>query len=397
MRNDHITRTDWYLTLALCLWFAAPLVLPPSRWGPQASGAWIVGLLLLFLIAVCRGLNLWPVKADPPDSVKADPSDAVERTLFDHLKPARLMITWWIVSGTATVAVGFPRVQVSLRHYRNQSPTKPDPDDDGGVGIKGDLDLTLTKISPKPNEVVSPHLAAVSVHFHCPQELDSQRCRITVQPLDPDRQIMTISDNGLTAQLQGLPLAPDAYMVIVDLYDLAGHSGEITYHFLVPFLQDFTGGDLGYWQTDGRVQEGRLLMCSPQKIDEAALRRRFAGDIVVEMEVETVAPYVGGFGLVVSGSYAIVFEPDGVTVRIKKGLKELSKTSLEEPLQPSVPYHLKVQRQGDTLHAFVDGVLVAQATDPAPLGPSHNRVAVQVLRSHLFVDNVSIYPPLPSH
>ena len=56
-------------------------------------------------------------------------------------------------------------------------------------------------------------------------------------------------------------------------------------------------------------------------------------------------------------------------------------------------YHMKIERKGDTISAWVDGQLLASMVDEDPLwGPGHDHFAINNWQSELWFDNLKITP-----
>ena len=60
---------------------------------------------------------------------------------------------------------------------------------------------------------------------------------------------------------------------------------------------------------------------------------------------------------------------------------------------PGRTYHMKIERKGDTISAWVDGELLARMKDPDPLaGSGHEYFAFNNWQAELWFDNLKITP-----
>jgi hypothetical protein len=139
------------------------------------------------------------------------------------------------------------------------------------------------------------------------------------------------------------------------------------------------------------------------------LRRTLPRDVRIEFDVRSMAPEgdikVEVFGDGVSKatqasytatSYVVIFGGWGNKQNVLARLDEHGDDRVVgKPLKvvPGQTYHMKIERRGATITAWVDGQVLVSMTDPDPLeGPGHDHFAFNDWQAELWFDNLVIQP-----
>jgi hypothetical protein len=175
---------------------------------------------------------------------------------------------------------------------------------------------------------------------------------------------------------------------------------------------DFERKDLGpVWHNTGGPYEivNGLLHVKGARNKPLWLRRTLPRDVRIELDVRSESPE-GDIKLEVFGdgvskaltasytatSYVVIFGGWGNQKNLIARLDEHGSDRVEGPakkVEPGHTYHMKIERKGDTITAWVDGVVLAQLRDPAPLaGVGHDHFAINNWQSDLWFDNLKITP-----
>lgn len=178
------------------------------------------------------------------------------------------------------------------------------------------------------------------------------------------------------------------------------------------FRDDFTRTDLGpMWNNTGgnwRVQEGELRAQGARN-HPLWLRRRLPRDVRVEFDARSDSPdgdlKVEIFGDGVSfaredsytaTSYVVIFGGWRNTLDVLARMDEHATDRVAHPSRRVVPgqtYHFKIERRGAKLTVFVDGSLLLQLDDPAPLeGRGHDHFGFNDWDAPVRFDNLVVTP-----
>lgn len=178
------------------------------------------------------------------------------------------------------------------------------------------------------------------------------------------------------------------------------------------FRDDFAGPKLeDHWLDTGgryRIEHGQLRAQGARN-KPLWLRRTLPRDVRVEFDVrsETVD---GDIKIELFGdgrskaettsytatSYVIIFGGWGNSLNVLARLDEHGHDRVEGPprkVERGRKYHMKIERRGDTIEAWVDGSSLVKMTDPDPLeGPGHDHFAFNDWQAELWFDNLRIRP-----
>lgn len=139
------------------------------------------------------------------------------------------------------------------------------------------------------------------------------------------------------------------------------------------------------------------------------LRRTLPRDVRIELDVRSEATEgdikVEVFGDGVSKatatsytatSYVVIFGGWGNKLNVMARLDEHGDDRVVGKALKVVPgqtYHMKIERRGATIAAWVDGQVLVSMTDPDPLeGPGHDHFAFNNWQAELWFDNLVIQP-----
>jgi len=95
-------------------------------------------------------------------------------------------------------------------------------------------------------------------------------------------------------------------------------------------------------------------------------------------------------------SYVVIFGGWGNTKNVLARMDEHGDDRVVGPVYPVTPertYHMKIERRGATITAWVDDHQLVSMTDPDPLGgPGHDHFGFNNWQSELWFDNLRITP-----
>jgi len=178
------------------------------------------------------------------------------------------------------------------------------------------------------------------------------------------------------------------------------------------FVDDFERRELGenYHATGGAfsIRDGWLRVQGARN-RPLWLRRTLPRDVRIELDVRSQAPdgdiKVEVFGDGVSKatstsytatSYVVIFGGWKNSKNVIARLDEHGDDRAEGPPYKVVQgrtYHMKIERRGATISAWVDDHKLAELVDPDPLeGPGHDHFAFNDWEAELWFDNLKIEP-----
>jgi hypothetical protein len=176
------------------------------------------------------------------------------------------------------------------------------------------------------------------------------------------------------------------------------------------FHDDFERADLGSdWSITGgswATRNGQLRIRSARN-KPLWLRRTLPNDVRIQFDVHSESPMgdikVEVFGDGVSKaettsytatSYVVIFGGWMNTLNVIARLNEHGDDRVVGPPYKVVQgkaYHMKIERRGSTIEAWVDDHELAKMTDPKPLsGPGHDHFAFNDWEAELWFDNLRI-------
>lgn len=178
------------------------------------------------------------------------------------------------------------------------------------------------------------------------------------------------------------------------------------------FFDDFNRDDLGEdWHNTGgryRIVDGQLNVQGARN-RPLWLRRRLPRDVRIEFDVRSESPQ-GDIKVEVFGdgssratsesytatSYVVIFGGWNNTLNIIARMDEHAEDRAVGPRRPverGQTYHMRIERRGDTITAWVDDEELATMTDPDPLeGRGHDHFAFNDWEADLYFDNLRIVP-----
>jgi hypothetical protein len=178
------------------------------------------------------------------------------------------------------------------------------------------------------------------------------------------------------------------------------------------FQDDFERSELGdAWHNTGgpyRLVEGRLTVKGARN-KPLWLRRTLPHDVSIEFAVKSDSPdgdiKVEVFGDGVSKaesvsytatSYVVIFGGWKNSLNVLARMDEHGDDRVVGPAYKVVPgktYHMKIERRGATITAWVDDHELASMKDPEPLsGPGHDHFALNNWDAAITLDNLRIRP-----
>ncbi len=165
------------------------------------------------------------------------------------------------------------------------------------------------------------------------------------------------------------------------------------------------------WNKTGgswRIRDGQLRIRGARN-RPLWLRRRLPRDARIEFDVRSMSKD-GDIKVEVYGdgeskaendsytatSYVIIFGGWGNTKNVLARMDEHGDDRVVGPVLPVTmehTYHMKIERRGDTITAWVDDQELVSMTDPDPLsGPGHDHFGFNNWQSELWFDNLRITP-----
>jgi hypothetical protein len=178
------------------------------------------------------------------------------------------------------------------------------------------------------------------------------------------------------------------------------------------FRDDFERADVGpMWRNTGgsySIVNGKLRVKAARN-KPLWLRRTLPRDVLIEFDVRSESPEgdikveVYGDGVskaekasYTATSYVVIFGGWSNTKNIVARLDEHGQDRVVGPVrkvEKGRTYHMKIERKGDTISAWVDGQLLASMVDEDPLwGPGHDHFGINNWQSELWFDNLKITP-----
>jgi len=178
------------------------------------------------------------------------------------------------------------------------------------------------------------------------------------------------------------------------------------------FTDDFEREDLGdHWHnTGGRyvIRDGWLNIRGARN-KPLWLRRRLPRDVRIEFDARSESP-AGDIKVEVFGdgtsratsesytatSYVIIFGGWNNTTNAIARMDEHADDRADGerfPVEMGRTYHIRIEREGDTITAWADDHMLATMTDPEPLeGRGHDHFAFNDWEADLWFDNLRIEP-----
>jgi hypothetical protein len=176
------------------------------------------------------------------------------------------------------------------------------------------------------------------------------------------------------------------------------------------FSDNFERAQLGAnWNNTGGPYELRdgMLHVQGARNRPLWLRRVLPDDVRIAFDVRSDTPdgdiKVEVFGDGVSRaetlsytatSYVVIFGGWGNRLNVLARLDEHGSDRVVGPVYPVVSghrYRVKIERRGQTISAWADGLLLVQMVDPQPLrGKGHDHFGVNNWQSDLWLDNLQI-------
>jgi hypothetical protein len=178
------------------------------------------------------------------------------------------------------------------------------------------------------------------------------------------------------------------------------------------FRDDFDRTEVGpLWRNTGgaySIIDGKLKVKAARN-KPLWLRRTLPRDVSIEFDVRSDSPEgdikveVYGDGVskaekasYTATSYVVIFGGWSNTKNIIARLDEHGQDRAVGPVrkvEKGRTYHMKIERKGDTISAWVDGQLLASMVDEDPLwGPGHDHFGINNWQSELWFDNLKITP-----
>lgn len=178
------------------------------------------------------------------------------------------------------------------------------------------------------------------------------------------------------------------------------------------FKDDFERADLGTnWNSTGggwAIRDGQLRIRSARN-KPLWLRRKLPNDVRIQFDVHSESPAgdikVEVFGDGVSKaettsytatSYVVIFGGWVNTLNVIARMNEHGDDRVVGTPYKVVQgksYHMKIERRGSTITAWVDDHELAKMTDPKPLsGPGHDHFAFNDWEAELWFDNLRVDP-----
>lgn len=178
------------------------------------------------------------------------------------------------------------------------------------------------------------------------------------------------------------------------------------------FEDDFERTEIGpMWRNTGgpySIVNGELKVRGARN-KPLWLRRTLPRDARIEFDVRSESPEgdikveVYGDGLsrattasYTATSYVVVFGGWNNSLNLIARMNEHGDDRAIGPrrkVEQGHKYHMKIERRGDTIEAWVDGQLLAQMKDKNPLwGAGHDHLAINNWASELYFDNLKVTP-----
>ena len=180
------------------------------------------------------------------------------------------------------------------------------------------------------------------------------------------------------------------------------------------YTDDFEREELGeHWYNTGaswRIVDGQLNIRNARN-RPLWLRRVLPRDARIEFDIRSESPdgdikcEVWGDGTsratsesYTATSYVIIFggwhnSLSGIARMDEHGQDRVMQPTGAHRVVPGQTYHLRVERQGDTITSWVDDVQLGQMNDPSPLeGRGHDHFAFNDWEVELWIDNLRITP-----
>ncbi len=171
------------------------------------------------------------------------------------------------------------------------------------------------------------------------------------------------------------------------------------------FSDDFERDELGEnWKVlagDWRIEAGKLV-CGPG-YSEIVINKTFPGCHRIEFEAITrgerpcdFSPVIQSAGRGYSGGYLIQFGGRANTVnRILRADEPLEDRSADRFIQAGEVHNIAAELDGNTLRLTVDGSIIAEGRDSAPLLGEGHEMAGLYIHCETTVDNVKVYTSKP--
>jgi hypothetical protein len=178
------------------------------------------------------------------------------------------------------------------------------------------------------------------------------------------------------------------------------------------FRDDFNGTDIGkHWNNTGgsyTVRDGWLRVQNARN-RPLWLRRTLPRDVRIEFDVRSnstegdIKVEIFGDGVskatsesYTATSYVVIFGGWKNKLNVLARLDEHGDDRVvgkPKKVVQGQTYHMKIERQGATIAAWVDGERLVSMTDPDPLeGPGHDHFAFNNWQVELWFDNLVISP-----
>ncbi|MFT3923646.1 MAG: DUF1080 domain-containing protein [Myxococcales bacterium] len=179
-----------------------------------------------------------------------------------------------------------------------------------------------------------------------------------------------------------------------------------------PFRDDFERAELGpLWRNTGgayQIVDGKLRVRGARN-KPLWLKRTLPRNARIEFDVRSESPegdikveiYGDGVSKATEASYTatsyvVIFGGWNNSKNVLARMNEHGSDRVEGPSRPvekGRTYHMKIERQGDTITAWVDDQMLVKMNDPDPLwGVGHDHFGINNWQSELWFDNLVITP-----
>jgi hypothetical protein len=176
------------------------------------------------------------------------------------------------------------------------------------------------------------------------------------------------------------------------------------------FADNFDRTELGpLWRNTGgsyQIVDGKLRVRGSRN-KPLWLKRTLPRDARIEFDVRSESPEgdikveVYGDGVskateasYTATSYVVIFGGWNNSKNVLARMNEHGADRVEgasKKVEKGRTYHMKIERKGDTISAWVDGQLLVKMTDKDPLwGTGHDHFAINNWQSELWFDNLTI-------
>lgn len=279
----------------------------------------------------------------------------------------------------------------------------------------GNLGVHLPTVTDDPPQILDlrPKLGETIYNRHPRiiaqyENKANYRMKLMVNGEDVTDKLDYLSDKRIEYEIRD-GVIPANYEVRLSFLDDNNTERAVqTSRFQTVIYDDFSAGNInwknrdenGSWIFKNNHLEGTSINSESSSIE---FKQSVKGNICLQFDAKIMPGYIGGIGAFFNSYYGVIIgDNDAETVGIYRDKQLLAAARLQNPLLTDNMYSILIKWllrpskvQNGALEAvikvYLDGRLVADAVDPAPISVSHPLLGLQVQNSKVEIHRFVVY------